>query len=70
MLLVSQMIFIGNEAPLLYVTVWERASVSAVTTSVLLFNIAYAITKFSCCGALFKCILAWERGISKRYYLE
>ena len=31
-----------------------------------LFDIAFAINKFSFCGALFKCILAWERGISKR----
>ena len=31
-----------------------------------LFDIAFAINKFSFCGALFKRILAWERGISKR----
>ena len=31
---------------------------------------AFDTTKFSFCGALFKCILAWERGISKRYFLE
>ena len=31
-------------------------------------DIAFAITKFSFCGALFKRILAWERGIFKRGY--
>ena len=33
--------------------------------SVQLFDIAFAIKKFSFCGALFKCILAWKRDISK-----
>ena len=39
-------------------------------SSVLLFDISFAIKKFSFCGALFKHILAWERGISKRWFLE
>ena len=34
--------------------------------SVEIFDISFAIKKFSFCGALFKRILAWERGISKR----
>ena len=29
------------------------------------FDIAFAITQFSFCGALFKCILAWERAFPK-----
>ena len=39
-------------------------------SSLQLFDLAFVITKFSFCGSLFKCILAWERGISKRQYLE
>ena len=35
-------------------------------SSVEIFDISFAIKKFSFCGALFKRILAWERGISKR----
>ena len=31
-----------------------------------LFDIAFAIKKFSFCGALFKRILAWKRDISKK----
>ena len=38
--------------------------------SVYLFDILFAIKKFSFCGVLFNRILAWERGISKRQYLE
>ena len=34
-------------------------------SSVQLFDITFAIKKFNFCGALFKCILAWKRGISK-----
>ena len=34
------------------------------------FVIAFAITKFIFCGALFKHILVWEQGISKRQFLE
>ena len=34
-----------------------------------LFDIAFAIKKFSFCGALFRRILAWKRDISKRYFL-
>ena len=30
------------------------------------FDMAFSITKFSFCGTNFKCILTWERGISKR----
>ena len=32
-------------------------------SSVYLFDISFAIKKFSFCGAIFKSILAWERGI-------
>ena len=32
-------------------------------------DIAFAIAKFSFCGALFQRILAWERGIFKRELL-
>ena len=35
-----------------------------------LFDIVFAIKKFRFCGAHFKCILAWERSISKSYLLE
>ena len=35
-------------------------------SSVYRFDIVFVITKFSFCGALFKPILAWERGISNR----
>ena len=35
-------------------------------SSVELFDISFAIKKSIFCGALFKRILAWERGISKR----
>ena len=31
-----------------------------------LFDIAFAIKKFSFCGALFKRILAWKRDISEK----
>ena len=55
-----KMVFIENEAALLCVIMWERAS------SVQLFDIAFAIKKFSFCGALFKRILAWKRDISKK----
>ena len=34
-------------------------------SSVQRFDIAFAIKKFNFCGALFKRILAWKRGISK-----
>ena len=39
-------------------------------SSVYLFDISFAIKKFGFCGAIFKSILAWERGISKRQFLE
>ena len=35
-------------------------------SSVYLFDISFAIKKFGFCGAFFKRILTWERGISKR----
>ena len=54
-----KMVFIENEAALLCVIMWERAS------SVQLFDIAFAIKKFSFCGALFKRILVWKRDIPK-----
>ena len=38
-------------------------------SSAQLFDIAFAIKKFSFCGALFKRILAWKRDISKRQFL-
>ena len=34
-------------------------------SSAQLFDTAFTITKSSFCGALFKRILAWDRGISK-----
>ena len=34
-----------------------------------LFDIVFAVSKFSFCGALFNRILAWERGNSKRLFL-
>ena len=51
------MIFIENEGALLQEHLQLQSSVQ-------LFDIAFAIKKFSFCGALFKCILAWKRGIS------
>ena len=35
-------------------------------SSVQRFDIAFAIKKFSFCGALFNCIFAWKRDISKK----
>ena len=35
-----------------------------------LFDIAFVIKKFSFCGALFKRILAWKKGISKKIILR
>ena len=34
------------------------------------FDIPFTIKKFSFRGALFKRILAWKKGISKRLFLE
>ena len=34
------------------------------------FCIPFAIKKFSFCGALFKCILAWEGRTSKTWFLD
>ena len=53
------MIFIENEGALLQEHLQLRSSVQ-------LFDIAFAITKFSFCGALFKLILSWKRDLSKR----
>ena len=44
----------------------KRARAFQLQSSVQLFNIAFAIKKFSFCGALSKHILAWKRDISKR----
>ena len=60
-----KMVFIENEAALLCVTMRERARALQLQSSVQRFDIAFAIEKFSFCGALFKCILAWKRGIFK-----
>ena len=57
------MVFIENEAALLSVTMQEHLQLQS---SVQLFDIAFTIKKFSFFGALFKLILAWKRGISKR----
>ena len=57
------MVFIENEAALLCVTMQEHLQLQS---SVQLFDIAFTIKKFSFFGALFKLILAWKRGISKR----
>ena len=49
----------------------ERARAFAATVySVYLFEIDFATAKFSFCGALFKCILAWEQDLSKRQFLK
>ena len=61
-----KMVLIENEAALLCVTMRECARALQLQSSVQRFDIAFAIKKFSFCGALFKRILAWERGISKR----
>ena len=59
-----KMVLIENEAALLCVTMRERAI--QLRSSVQLFDIAFVIKKSSFCGALFKRILAWKQGISKR----
>ena len=51
-----KMAFIENKVALGYLQ---------LQSSVHLFDIAFAIKKFSFCGALFKHILAWKRDISK-----
>ena len=61
-----KMFLIENEAALLCVTMRERARALQLQSSVQRFDIAFAIKKFSFCGALFKRILAWKQGISKR----
>ena len=63
MLLVSyEVVFVENEAVFLGQNVQGHLQLQS---SVQLFDIAFAITKFSFCGALFKCILAWERSNQK-----
>ena len=54
------MVFIENEAALLCVTMRECARALQLQSSVQRFDIAFAIKKFSFCGALFKRILAWK----------
>ena len=48
-----KMVFIENEAALLYVTMWERARAFAAQSSIQiqLFDITFGIKKFSFCGA-------------------
>ena len=46
------MVFIENEAALLCVTMRERARALQLQSSVQRFDIAFAIKKFSFCGAL------------------
>ena len=58
-----KMVFIENEAALLCENVQGYLQLQS---SVQLFDIAFAIKKFSFCGALFKRILAWKRDIFKR----
>ena len=61
-----KMVFIKNEAAVLCVTMRERQGHLQLQSSVQLFDIAFAIKKFSFCGALFTRILAWKQDISKR----
>ena len=70
MLVSHKMVFIENEAALLCVTMQERACIYncnlACNFLILLLPLA---KKFNFCGALFKCILAWERDIVLRMKL-
>ena len=61
-----KMVFIKNEAALLCVTMQQRARAFAGTIYCTRFDIAFAVRNVSVWGALFKRILLWERGISKR----
>ena len=78
LVLSHKMILIKNEAALLCITMQERAMgicsynlVYNFTIQLIAYSyIAFAIKKFSFCGALFKRILGWERGISKRQFIE
>ena len=58
----------GNRAEKLYVTMRERAKAFAATGQYVTFEKAFAIAKFSFCGAGLKRILAWEQGISKKQF--
>ena len=60
-----KMVFIENEAALLCVTMHEQGHLQ-LQSSAQLFDIAFAIKKFSFCDALFKRILAWKRDTFKR----
>ena len=78
LVLSHKMVLIKNKAALLCLTMRERSK--GICNYNLVYNfaiqliaysqIAFAIKKFSFCGALFKRILAWERGISKRQFIE
>ena len=61
-----KMVPVKNETALMCVTKQERARAFEATISVQRFDIAFVIKKSSFCGALFKHILAWKQGISKR----
>ena len=60
-----KMVLIKNEAAVLCVTMRERQGHLQLQSSVQLFDIAFAIKKFSFCGALHKLFLAWGRDIFK-----
>ena len=68
MVFIIKSFFIENEAALLCVTMRERDVQRhlQLQPSVQLFDIAFAIKKFSFYDALFKRILAWKRDISER----
>ena len=61
-----KMVFIKNEAVLLCELCGNVQGHLQLQSSVQRFDIAFAIKKFSFCGALFKRILAWKQDISKR----
>ena len=61
-----KMVFIKNEAALLCVLCGNVQGYLQLQSSVQLFDIAFAIKKFSFSGAPFKRILAWKQDISKR----
>ena len=61
-----KMVFIKNEAAVLCVTMRERQGHLQLQSSVQLFDIAFAIKKFSFCGSHFEGILSWKRDISER----
>ena len=61
-----KMVFTKNEAALPCATMRERARAFAATIYCITFWYSFFIKKFNFCGAFFKRILAWERGIFKR----